>query len=132
MIKKVKKPNGDANGAIMDMFNRSFQIQMQNWKELMELQLHSAGLVQECANGCMQRLGDARTITDLMAVESGLVAEYSTKFLEDARRYLDALSRAQLQMMECINECNDQYDFAVPASGKSEGAEHAAKRIEVT
>lgn len=136
MTKKAKKLNGAAAAAITDAFNRCFQIQMQSWKELLELQLHSAGLAQECANSCLQRLSTARNITDLMATESGLAAEYSTKFSGEVRHFYDTLSKSQQQLMECINQsgdmCQDLFGYRESSPAEETGEQSAKRQIPVS
>jgi len=100
---------GEFYGATYDAINKYYQIQSQAWQDVAELQLHFANLWQECLNAHFQRISAAKSLTDLLAAESGLVTEYSAKFSEDLRQFLETLSKTQREFMDCFNQSEELY-----------------------
>ena len=78
------------------------QNQLQTWKKIAELQLEFARLWQDYCNASVQRLSDARDVSDLYAIEAGLSTEYGSKFAEYSRKAFEVISDSQQDMMECF------------------------------
>jgi CRISPR/Cas system-associated endonuclease Cas1 len=76
------------------------QEQLENWKNLAEVQLEFAQLWQDYCNACFQRMSSAKSITDLYAIEAGLSTEYGSKFAECSRKAFESISGSQQELME--------------------------------
>ena len=100
---KTATPNKAANASIK-AFNNIYQIQARTWKQMADIQMNYLNLWQEYLNSCFQRVPTAKNVSDLVAIESGLTAEYGNKFAECSKEALNALSDAQQEMMTCLEK----------------------------
>lgn len=80
-----------------------YQSNLSTLKELIDIEVDYANLWQDYMKAQIDRLSTAKEISDVMAIESGLTAEYSNKFSETGRRLLETVSGAMEKQMECLN-----------------------------
>jgi len=95
-------PEKSANQA----FDELFQIQFQTWKHLADVQMNFVNLWQDYMTSCFQRVPNARTVSDLVAIESGLTAEYGNKFSEYSKEAVKTICEAQKEMMARLEDEN--------------------------
>jgi ferritin-like metal-binding protein YciE len=84
-------------------FNDVYQVQSKTWKHLADIQMNYVNLWQEYLNSCFQRVPTAKNMSDLVAIESGLTAEYGNKFAECSKDAITTISDAQQELMSCID-----------------------------
>ena len=87
-------------------FNDLYEIQFKAWKHLADIQMNYVNLWQDYMNSCMQRVPTAKSMSDLVAIESGLTAEYGNKFAECSREAITTISDAQQEVMSCLDQEN--------------------------
>lgn len=102
----MKKSNSK-NNEFYEMSRQSmedlFQSNLDTLKELIDIELDYANLWQEYMKAQMDRLSTAKEISDVMAIESGLTAEYTNKFSETGRRLVETVSGAMEKQMKSLN-----------------------------
>lgn len=87
-------------------FNDLYQIQFKAWKHLADIQMNYMNLWQDYMNSCFQRVPNAKSVSDLVAIESGLTAEYGNKFAECSKDAINTISGAQQEFMTCLEQEN--------------------------
>jgi hypothetical protein len=87
-------------------FDELFRIQFETWKHIADVQMKFVNLWQDYLNSSFQRVPNARTFSDLVAIESGLTAEYGNKFSEYSKEAMKTISEAQKEMMSRLEEEN--------------------------
>jgi|GEM_PF-5743604 len=102
MDKKTQTPEPEQFSA--EAFDEMFQIQLRTWKHLADVQMKFVNLWQEYLNSSFQRVPNARTVSDLVAIESGLSAEFGNRFSECSNEAIEAISKAQQELLSCLNQ----------------------------
>lgn len=104
--KAMKKGNGKSE----DFFNLSAktldelcQSNLEILKSFMDVQSNYTGLWQEYLTAQMDRLSTAKDLSDVMATESGLTAEYTSKFSDANQRLYEAIAEAMEKQKSCLN-----------------------------
>ncbi len=98
----MKKSSGNEN-ELMEMNRKALENNMEAWKEIMDLSFRYSSLWQEYFNSQTQRLSTAKDISDVIATESGLAAEYSQKFNETNQRLYETITKSLEQQMSGLN-----------------------------
>ena len=102
----MKKGNDKSD----DFFNMSAktldelcQSNLEILKSFIDVQSNYSDLWQEYLNAQMDRLSTAKNISDVMATESGLATEYTSKFSEANQRLYEAVAEAMEKQKACLN-----------------------------
>ena len=96
-------------------FNDLYQVQFKLWKHLADIQMNYVTLWQDYVNSVFQRVPGAKSVSDLVAIESGLNAEYGNKFAECSKDAINTLSEAQHDLMTCLEKDNMMNPMLVAA-----------------
>lgn len=95
--------NTESEQATAQAFDEMLQIQLRTWKHLSDVQMKFVNLWQEYLNSSFQRVPSARSVSDLVAIESGLSAEFGNRFSECSNEAIEAISTAQQEILSCLN-----------------------------
>ncbi len=79
------------------------QSNMEIFKSFLDVQSDYTNLWQEYLNAQMDRLATAKNFSDVMSTESGLAAEYTSKFTDANQRLCEAVAEAIEKQKSCLN-----------------------------
>ena len=108
-------------------FNDLYQVQLKMCKHLADIQVKYMTLWQDYLNSSFQRVPGAKTVADLVAIESGLNAEYGNKFAECSKDAINTLSDAQQELMTCLEKENMMTPMLAAAQDIWEQGERAVR-----
>lgn len=106
-------------GKSMDEYRK---LHMNAAQQLTQLQLDFLNLCMDCNSTQLQRLSRADSTDDMLAVESGVAAEYMNKFFQNAQNVMETLSKNQEEIyswMQSSSLENFSNNAASDTAGKS-------------
>jgi phasin protein len=102
----MKKSSGESEDIFKlnaEKMNELCEANMDIFKSFLDVQSNYTNLWQEYMNAQMERLSTAKNMSDVMATESGLAAEYTSKFTDANQRLCEAIAEAVEKQKSCLN-----------------------------
>jgi phasin family protein len=103
------------------------KLHIDNLSRISELQMEFINLCAECNKAQLDRLAKAKSPSDILATESGIATEYSTKFFENARQIFEAANQMQNNMLSWMTENNFTQEFEKLVSTSESGSKQTAR-----
>lgn len=99
-------------------------------RQLSQLQLDFINLYMECNCSQLERLAKAETPADVMATESGVATEYTSKFFNTAQQTFNALNRIQEDMLSLLQDSNMMFQPDTASESRRKEAKKSAAPAE--
>ena len=122
-MKKSNGPDYELFEVSRENFEKYCQKNLETFKEVIDLGFKYGSLWQEYLSEQMQRLSNAKDLSDVIATESGLATEYTAKFNETGRRLYEIVSESMTEQMKDLQLPSEIENFMpYPASSKKAGS----------